>query len=67
MGSLLTVAVGLYGALGRRFDVVDKRFDAVDHRLDRLETRIEKLDDRAYALAVGLKPLIDEAEARRQS
>ena len=27
----------------------------------RLEASIEKLDDRLYALATGLKPLIDDA------
>lgn len=30
----------------------------------RLEGRINTLDDRVYGLAVGLKPVIDEAAAR---
>jgi uncharacterized protein YdcH (DUF465 family) len=47
-----------------RFDQVDARFDQVDARFDRVEARVERLDDRVYALATGMKPLIEQAEQR---
>lgn len=53
IGSLVAVAITLYLVLARRFD--------------RLETRVEKLDDRVYALGVGMRPLIDEAQSRRDA
>ena len=47
-----------------RFAQVDARFDQVDARFDRVEARVERLDDRVYALATGMKPLIEQAEQR---
>ncbi len=38
--------------------------DRLEGRVDRLEARVTTLDDRVYGLAVGLKPVIDEAAAR---
>ena len=46
------------------FARVDHRFARVEDRFSRLEDRLATLDDRVYALAVGMKPVIDEAAAR---
>jgi hypothetical protein len=49
--------------LGQRIDGVEanlgKRIDSVEANLS---MRIDKLDDRVYALAVGMRPLLDAAE-----
>lgn len=47
-----------------RIGRVDDRIDRVEQRIDRLDERIGRLDDRVYGLAVGLKPLVDEARSR---
>ena len=47
-----------------RFARVDDQFARVDDRFSRLEDRVGTLDDRVYALAVGMKPVIDEAATR---
>ena len=41
--------------------------DAVRSDITRLEARVTTLDDRVYALAVGLKPLINEAGDKPRS
>jgi hypothetical protein len=46
------------------FARVDDRFARVDDRFARLEARVATLDDRVYGLAVGMKPLMDEAAAK---
>lgn len=45
-----------------RFDRMDDRFDRMDERFNRLEDRVQGLDDRVFALATGMKPLIDQAQ-----
>ncbi len=53
--------VALYFSLRRELkaEVAD-----VKGEIGRLEGRVNTLDDRVYGLAVGLKPVIDEAAAR---
>ncbi len=43
-----------------RFDKVDDRFGKVEERFDKVDDRLGKVDDRVFALAVGLKPIIDQ-------
>ena len=64
------------GNLTKRIDSVEanltKRIDSVEANLTKriddvekgLTARIDKLDDRVYALAVGMKPLLAEAEEK---
>jgi outer membrane murein-binding lipoprotein Lpp len=55
--------------LSSRIDAVEAnltaRINAVESsltaRIDGLSTRVDKLDDRVYALAVGMKPLLERA------
>jgi hypothetical protein len=61
---------GRIDGLGGRIDGLDGRVDGLEARIEdrftRLENRLGTLDDRIYGLAVGLKPVIDEAAARAQ-
>lgn len=54
--------------LGKRIDSLDAKIDSVDasltRRIDSVEAILEKLDDRVYALAVGLKPLLQSGEEK---
>lgn len=54
----------LEGRVNVKFDLVDARFEQIDGRFDRVEGRIERLDDRIYALALGMKPLIEQAQTK---
>ncbi len=45
-------------SLTARIDSVESNLSA---RIDGLSTRIDKLDDRVYALAAGMKPLLERA------
>ncbi len=54
--------VATYLALTRN---VDKRFDMLERRMDRFENRMDMFDDRLYALATGLKPVIEQAQEAR--
>ena len=60
----------LYGALRREIRAVDTRLSGVEMRLDakidgqrsELKADIARLDDRIYALASGLRPLLEQAQ-----
>ncbi len=69
IGTLLTVAVALYGALKADGNRLEKKVDALDEKVEkkidalgaRLDERTDRLDDRVFALAVGLKPYLEAA------
>jgi outer membrane murein-binding lipoprotein Lpp len=57
--SSLTARIdGVESSLTARIDGVESSLTA---RIDGLSTRVDKLDDRVYALAVGMKPLLERA------
>ena len=70
--AIISAMSALYFSLRRELkaDIADVRtalsadIARVDDRVSRVEARISTLDDRVYALAVGMKPVIDEAAAR---
>lgn len=61
-----STVVGTEARLGKRIDSLDMKIDSVSARIDAVETnlsrRIDKLDDRVYALAIGMKPLLEPVE-----
>jgi hypothetical protein len=52
--------------LGERIDRIESKTDEtrsdLGGRIDRLDSRVATLDDRVYALAVGMRPLLEKAE-----
>lgn len=70
--AIISAMFALYFSLRRELksDIADVRtalsadIARVDDRVSRVDARISTLDDRVYALAVGLRPVIDEAAAR---
>ena len=63
---LRSALVGLETRLGKRIDAVDTKIDTVEtslgKRIDMVAANVEKLDGRVYALAAGIKPLLESAE-----
>lgn len=51
-----------FDLVDKRLEQVDERFARVDERFVRVEESIVKLDDRVYALAVGLRPILEDAQ-----
>ena len=45
-GSVIALAVALFGTLKWLADRMDKRFDRIDDRFDRIDDRFERVDDR---------------------
>jgi hypothetical protein len=62
--SMLGGVAGMGAYLHADIRRVETRLDA---HVGRLDGRIERLDDRVYALATGLKPLIDDASRSESS
>lgn len=54
-GDIAGLRTELKGDIAR----LDGRIDRLGGRIDRVEGRIERVDDRLYALATGLRPLIE--------
>ncbi|HEU4849420.1 MAG TPA: hypothetical protein VFS93_03325 [Terrimesophilobacter sp.] len=48
--------------LGERIDSVEA---SLSKRIDSIETSLEKLDDRVYALAIGMRPLLESTEEKK--
>jgi hypothetical protein len=60
--AIIGAIVALYFTLGRELktDLADLRMDLTD-----LKAHLVRLDDRVYALAVGMRPVVEEAASRR--
>jgi membrane protein implicated in regulation of membrane protease activity len=68
IGAMFALYFTLRRELRDQVDRLEARVDRLEGRVGTLEVRLEgriaSLDDRLYGLAVGLKPVIDEAAAR---
>lgn len=66
VATIVTILVALGGAVAYLDRKIDGKIDSlrVDLKSDfhRLEHRVQGLDDRVFALALGMKPLIEQAQ-----
>lgn len=67
LGTLVGVGLSLFLAMRSEMRAMEHRLtariDGVERRIDGVDGRIDRLDDRVYALASGLKPMLDAARA----
>lgn len=63
---IITTIVTVLVAVGGLVAYLERRLSTVERKIERVEDRVQSVDDRLFALATGLKPIIDHAQQASQ-